>query len=230
MLFFDKYLEPQARLFANAAIWLIFTAEFLHVFAICRDKSERRAWVWYSRIDILIIIGSLPVLPSSLQSLRVLRLGKATRLIRFIRLGRVFALTWLLRWATGRFRLNPVIFSGTSTLIALVVGANALHILEPEIVPDLGAALWWGITTVTTVGYGDIVPTTEAGRLVGVSLMIVGVAAMAAFSGALASYLVRHHEEELVKESEKHILTELRKIRAQLDRLESRNKNIGRNS
>ena len=129
-----------------------------------------------------------------------------------------------------RDRLNPVIFSGTSTLIALVVGANALHILEPEIVPDLGAALWWGITTVTTVGYGDIVPTTEAGRLVGVSLMIVGVAAMAAFSGALASYLVRHHEEELVKESEKHILTELRKIRAQLDRLESRNKNIGRNS
>ena len=185
-------------------------------------RERRRAWIWYSKIDILIILGSLPVLPSSLQSLRVLRIGRASRVIRFLRLGRLFALTWLLRWAAGRFRLNPVIFSGASTLVALIVGANALHILEPELVPNLGSALWWGITTVTTVGYGDVAPKTEQGRMVGAVLMIIGAASMAAFSGGLASYLVRHHEEELVKETEGHILGELREIRNQLDRLESR--------
>jgi voltage-gated potassium channel len=49
-------------------------------------------------------------------------------------------------------------------------------------------SLWWGIVTLTTVGYGDIVPQTEKGRMAGVFLMITGLASLGVLSGTMASF------------------------------------------
>jgi len=56
--------------------------------------------------------------------------------------------------------------------------------------PDLGGALWYTLQTVTTVGYGDHVPTTEVGRLAGASIMIVGVALIAIVTASITSVFV----------------------------------------
>src|SRR3990172_6722280 len=50
---------------------------------------------------------------------------------------------------------------------------------DPERYRDLGTGLWWAVTTVTTVGYGDVVPVSAAGRLVGSVLMFVGIGSIA---------------------------------------------------
>lgn len=211
-LLFEDQMAPETRLMGDLLLWSIFTLSFLTVLLACRGARERLAWVRASWLEILIILGSFPILPNSLVSIRALRL------IRFLRLGRVLAVVYLLRWTRQRFVLSPVAFAGTTTLVLATLGANALHILEPDLVPDLGVGLWWAITTMTTVGYGDISPASPEGRIVASFLMVFGVALMATFSGYLASFLVAEQEvghQDLIE-------SRLEEVLARLERLEMR--------
>ena len=56
---------------------------------------------------------------------------------------------------------------------------------------ETGDALWWAVTTVTTVGYGDVYPITTAGRYVGVLTMFVGISVAGSLTAAMASLLIR---------------------------------------
>jgi voltage-gated potassium channel len=76
-------------------------------------------------------------------------------------------------------------------IVAFSVGFAALiRLLDPHDFPTIGLALWWAVMTVTTVGYGDIVPTTTAGRVVASGLMVVGFASLSLLTGFVASLLV----------------------------------------
>jgi voltage-gated potassium channel len=76
-------------------------------------------------------------------------------------------------------------------IVAFAVGfAILIRILDPHDFPTIGLALWWAVMTVTTVGYGDIVPTTTAGRIVASGLMVVGFASLSLLTGFVASLLV----------------------------------------
>lgn len=193
-LLFENRIDPALSIAIDVFIWSVFTLAFVSVLLACRGWPERRAWLMQSWLEILIIVCSFPLFPTSWASLRTLRLG------RLLRLSRLFAITYLLRWTKRRFALSPVTFAGATAVVTAVLGANALHVIEPNLAPDLGTGLWWAITTMTTVGYGDISPATLQGRLVGSFLMVFGVAIMASFSGYLASFLVTEndeHQEEL---------------------------------
>jgi len=78
--------------------------------------------------------------------------------------------------------------------IILVFSTVGLSMVEPKI--TFGNALWWSIVTLTTVGYGDISPSTLAGRTIAVIDMLVGIGVLAAFSGTLASILVERNIKE----------------------------------
>lgn len=54
-----------------------------------------------------------------------------------------------------------------ATLASVLVGGVLIRVIDPEEFPDLGTGMWWALQTVTTVGYGDVGPTTTAGRFVG---------------------------------------------------------------
>ena len=76
-------------------------------------------------------------------------------------------------------------------ITALVFAAGTvMWIVDRDDFPTLGLALWWAVTTVTTVGYGDVVPTDAAGRFVGAGLMISGYASLSLLTGVIASLLV----------------------------------------
>jgi voltage-gated potassium channel len=76
-----------------------------------------------------------------------------------------------------------------ATIIVLVAGLVA-RIVEPDTFTSLGLAYWWALTTLTTVGYGDIVPHDTAGRLVGGVLMLTGLGLIPTITSVVVSVLV----------------------------------------
>jgi voltage-gated potassium channel len=78
------------------------------------------------------------------------------------------------------------------TIAGLVFGFGVLMwLLDREDFPTLGIALWWAVSTVTTVGYGDVVPVQPAGRFLAAGLMILGFASLSLLTGIVASLLVQ---------------------------------------
>ena len=87
---------------------------------------------------------------------------------------------------TGRI----VWFVMASITTLVVVFGVVMWLIDKKDFPTIGLGLWWAVSTVTTVGYGDVVPTTTAGRFVATGLMIIGFASLSLLTGIVASLLV----------------------------------------
>ena len=122
------------------------------------------------------------------------------------------------------------------TFVALAfAGAILIRIVDRANFPSFGLALWWALQTVTTVGYGDVVPTSNAGRLIGGVEMVLGVSFIAFVTAGVTSTVVQRSgagERETERVQQEHdtqaivdALTETRTAIAaldqRLDRIES---------
>jgi len=126
---------------------------------------------------------------------------------------------------TTRRRLTVVqafgLVAGVTTSAVLISGW-LISKLEPERFGHVGEGLWWAIATITTVGYGDLVPATAAGRMIGAALMLVGIAALAFVTATMATVILGEvrAEEELIEREESEILSLLSELNERLRRLE----------
>ena len=92
-------------------------------------------------------------------------------------------------------------YVGAVATFLIVVGGGLLSLLEGESVHGkFFEGIWWAIVTVTTVGYGDIAPTTIWGRIVGVALMITGLGVISTLAAAVAAYFVSQDEGDEFQE------------------------------
>ena len=95
-------------------------------------------------------------------------------------------------------RVLPALFV---TMIGLIfVFAAIMRVVDSESFPTFGTALWWSASTVTTVGYGDVVPKEPFGRFVAGILMVLGFAFLSLVTGTIASALVSRYNVD--KESD----------------------------
>jgi hypothetical protein len=82
------------------------------------------------------------------------------------------------------------------TILVITIAYGALmRIVDPHDFPTIGTGIWWAASTVTTIGYGDVVPTTDFGRLIAAGLMIFGFASLSLLTGIVASVFVTRHAE-----------------------------------
>jgi hypothetical protein len=104
-------------------------------------------------------------------------------------------------------------------ITALACSAGVvMWIVDRDDFPTLGLALWWAVTTVTTVGYGDVVPTDAPGRVVGAGLMIAGYASLSLLTGVIASLLVARRAAAL-EAAEEQALEKIDRRLAEVERL-----------
>jgi voltage-gated potassium channel len=122
--------------------------------------------------------------------------------------------------AVARRRIFPYLAAAT---LVLALGAGFLMtIVDEKDFPNFGLAVWWAIVTLATVGYGDVVPTTVPGRVVGSLVILLGVTFLAFLTATVTSLFVSSDQER----AKEHELEERevadKELRELLERLEQR--------
>ena len=105
----------------------------------------------------------------------------------------------------------------TTTVITLGAGF-LMTIVDRENFPSIGSGLWWAVQTTTTVGYGDHVPTTVAGRLVAAVVMLLGIGFLTVITAAITSTFVAQSRREVADAA---TLEQFRQIDERLERIEA---------
>jgi voltage-gated potassium channel len=186
----DLRADTERIIFAlDWLLWALFAAEYGIRLYLAPEKG---AFVRHNVIDLVVV--AVPFL----RPLRVARSARMLRLLRAVRVG-----TFLMRGIDAvqdvltRHKLHYTLLVATVVTVGggLVVAELERGAPEGEI-ESAADGLWWAVTTVTTVGYGDAIPVTPAGRAFAVVLMLIGVGLFGLLAASLASFFIRQDETE----------------------------------
>jgi len=158
-------------------VWGIFVIDYVVRLTLATDRVK-----WFFRHIIDFFVAILPVL----RPLRLLRL-----LVLFGALQKAIG---------GAIRGKIIIYTAFSVVLLIYIAS--LAILDEERgkpdsgINNFGDAVWWAVSTVTTVGYGDKTPITTMGKVIAVFLMIGGISLLGVVTATLASWVVQRVAEE----------------------------------
>lgn len=138
----------------------------------------------FALVDLIAILPAILGMLGA-DDLRVLRLLRLLRMLKLTRHSTAFTMVWDV-FREEAHSIGAVLFM---LVITLIMSGSIMYMLEsdaqPEVFSSIPAAIWWALVTLTTVGYGDMVPVTVAGKVFGGFVAIVGVCTLALFSGLL---------------------------------------------
>jgi voltage-gated potassium channel len=201
---------------ATVLNWTIWTAFVIEIGLMLSVVDDRWRWLRDHPLDVAIVVFTPPFLPASLQAARVFRLLRLVRLLKLAVLMRRLLSTEGVRDAAV-FALITVLGGG-----AAFAAVEHGHQDEPVSAWD---GVWWAITTVTTVGYGDFTPKTDGGRAIAIVVMIVGIGFVAVITAAAAERFMRSREAEAERAQ---LLERLDEVLRRLDGLERQGSDRGR--
>lgn len=175
----------------------VFTIEYLLRLWIAPldPQYAHRFWgrVRYA-FSLFAIIDLLAIMPAFLPLIFTFDL----RILRFLRIFRLFRLFKLSGYVRSLHSLQEVVRSKKEELlvtvamigILLLFASSLMYLVEtdaqPDKFPDIPSAMWWGIATITTVGYGDVFPITPLGKFLGGCIAFLGLGMFALPTGILA--------------------------------------------
>ena len=173
----------------------IFSLEYV-LRLIAAEKVFKFVFSFYGLIDLAAI---LPFYIASGLDLRAVRVFRLLRLLRILKLLKY-------NQAISRFRRALVIAKEELLLFGMIAGillylsAVGIYYFEngaqPEQFKSVFHSLWWAVTTLTTVGYGDMYPITAGGRLFTFFVLIIGLGIVAVPTGLVASALSQVRDED----------------------------------
>jgi len=172
-------------------ICVVFALEFAKRLRASEARGAFLRKHWYESIAMIpalaldLLVG-LPVLSAGLRALRLVRFVRVVLVA--VRLRRTFAIAD--RFAERSHLLYLVVITAGIVLAAAFSVLAIEFRYDPSPIKGVADALWWSLATVTTVGYGDIVPATPLGRAIGMLLMVVGIGTMAALISQVSAALV----------------------------------------
>ncbi len=205
------------RTLATVLDWTIWGAFALELVVMLVLVPQRWEWLRSHPVELAIVVLTPPFLPATMQATRVLRLLRLLRLLP------------AMRFARRLFTTDGVRFAALIAFLTAVGGGTAFASVERHVSPWDG--VWWAMTTMATVGYGDIYPHTNAGRAIAIAVMVAGIGFGTIVIGAVAQrFLATEIEAEVERiEAVEHsaeaveaqLLTELREMAARLGELET---------
>ena len=127
------------------------------------------------------------------------------------------------RWAQRAVETGRVIpyLAGATAAVSLLAGF-IVTLIDREDFPTFGTGVWWAIVTLATVGYGDVVPHTAWGRVVGSVVIVFGVTFISFLTAVVTSYFISNLQERATLEERKLRVAEEEETRALLRRLDQR--------
>lgn len=178
----------------DAAALFVFVIEY-GLRAMLAERPTNYLFSFWGLIDFLAIV---PAIAFSGSGSYVFRSFRLLRIIRILKLARYSKALQKLARAFSSIRDDLAVFCFLS-LIIFFVAASGIYYFENEAQPDkfssIPASMWWAISTLTTVGYGDVYPVTAGGKLFTVFILMVGLGLVAVPVGLIASALTRDEEE-----------------------------------
>lgn len=177
-----------------------------------REAKSKAAFMKFGWIDLIACVPQI-------DALRIGRFGSVFRVIRLLRgvssLRRLWGLMFVNKTRGGVMSVALMMF------LLVVFASVAILVCERDPQSNIKTAadaVWWSVTTITTVGYGDRFPVTDLGRVVAMALMFAGVGLFGGLSGIIASKFLGQQESEMTAR-EDAIIAEMRRLREEVERL-----------
>lgn len=180
----------------NSVVWIIFTVDYFTRLILTKEKLE---FIKTHKIDFISILPFTPFL-RSLRIINIFRVKDIARIIRFT--------SYIYKF---KERISNILFIDKYknvlllTVIVIFIGAGCFSIVERIPFSD---ALWYSIVTVTTVGYGDIIPTSILGRLIGGIIMLSGIGAVGSLISTFTIHILENNKRK--KPYEEIVVDELK--------------------
>ena len=173
-------LSENAQSSIELVQWICWLAFALDLFIGLLNSKNKKDYLLKHPLELLSVL--LPFL-RPLRLMRVISFGGLA--LQKIALGKQFAIT-------VKVALTAVFVSYIAAVQITISERN----VEGSNIKSFSDGLWWAVTTVTTVGYGDRFPTTTEGRILAVMLMLVGISLVGVITASVASWFVRLSQEE----------------------------------
>ena len=186
---FDVFEAFMVIIFSLEYLARIWTAPLLYPYA----KHPRLKYIFsiMALIDLLAILPFyLPIIDADLRFLRMIRLFRMARLLRVLKFS---------RYMESVHTISRILKESATQLIASVVGCFVVMLFasilmysvesqaQPDAFPNVIAALWWAVCTLTTVGYGDVYPITDLGRILASVMSLIGIGIVAIPTGIISA-------------------------------------------
>lgn len=177
-------LTPKLNQIFNALdilIWLFFVIDYI---VRLSHSSSKREFILHNKLEILAIIPFY----SFFRLFRLVRVTEIVPLLRFTKVLRATVMLSTFSKQIGCFiRTNNLHYVVVYTISVVLLGAGGISLTEGIKFTD---ALWWSIVTITTIGYGDIVPITAMGRIIATLVMLSGIGFLGALTGTISTYFL----------------------------------------
>ncbi|KRK47572.1 two pore domain potassium channel family protein [Secundilactobacillus kimchicus] len=199
LLLFKVQVPPGVRV-ANTVLWAIYTIDYVARLALV---SNRKTFLIENALDLL---GIIPMHPG----FALFRLGRLLRIIRIHHLFYKLGIDG--KWTRNFHRFmydTGFIYLFSISIVIICISAWLFSIVERQSLPS---ALWWAVTTATTVGYGDDSPHTAWGKLIATALMFGGIGFIGLLTSTITEFFTKRAAQ--TKPSDPEMTALLQEVRA----------------
>jgi len=206
-------ISPEYIWYTDILVWIFFVFEFVLLISLVKNKLYYAKSNW---LNLVIILVGMQILWNGLSYMPVLRIARL-----FIMFIIFLSILETVVDILSKNKLSSTLFIG---LVFTFIVGTLISGFDPG-VDSIGDGIWWAWVTVTTVGYGDIVPQSTLGRILGGIVMLIGILLISLITASFSAYLMERREIKILR-GEKKTMSELHKIEAQLDQIQKQLDNI----